>query len=99
MLKYIEGNIDFVADFVAKNMPKVKVIKPQASYLVWLDFSSVGLSHERLVDVIVNDARLAMNDGAMFGREGEQCMRMNVGTRREVLEQAMQQLYNALAKL
>lgn len=99
MLKYIEGNIDFVADYVAQNMPKVKVVKPQASYLVWLDFSEVGLSHKDLVDLIVNEAHLAMNDGAMFGREGEQCMRMNVGTRREVLAQAMQQLRDALSQV
>ena len=99
MLKYIEGNIDFVADFVAQNMPKVKFVRPQASYLMWLDFSSLGLSHDELVDVIVNKANLAMNDGAMFGREGEQCMRMNVGTRREVLAQAMRQLCDALAEV
>lgn len=99
MLKYIEGNIDFVADFVAQNMPKVKFVRPQASYLMWLDFSGLGLSHAELVDVIVNKAHLAMNDGAMFGREGEQCMRMNVGTRREVLAQAMRQLCDALAEV
>lgn len=99
MLKYIEGNIDFVADFVARNIPKVKVIKPQASYLVWLDFSATGLSHKELIDVIVNKAHLAMNDGAMFGREGELRMRMNVGTRREVLAQAMKQLSEALATI
>ena len=66
---------------------------------MWLDFSGLGLSHAELVDVIVNKAHLAMNDGAMFGREGEQCMRMNVGTRREVLAQAMRQLRDALAEV
>ena len=97
MLKYIEQNIDFVADYLAENLPAVKVVKPQASYLVWLDFSGLGLSHAELVDTIVNRAHLAMNDGAMFGCEGEQHMRMNVGTRREVLQQAMQQLCAAFA--
>jgi cystathionine beta-lyase len=98
MLKYIEQNIDFVADYLAENLPAVKVVKPQASYLVWLDFSGLGLSHAELVDIIVNKAHLAMNDGAMFGCEGEQHMRMNVGTRREVLQQAMQQLCAAFAE-
>lgn len=98
MLKYIEQNIDFVADYLVENLPAVKVVKPQASYLVWLDFSGLGLSHAELVDTIVNRAHLAMNDGAMFGCEGEQHMRMNVGTRREVLQQAMQQLCAAFAE-
>ena len=96
MLSYIEQNIDFVTDYLAKNLPAVKVVKPQASYLVWLDFSGLGMSHKELVDMIVNKAHLAMNDGAMFGKEGEQHMRMNVGTRREVLQQAMQQLRDAI---
>lgn len=95
MLKYVEGNVDFVADYISQNIPGVKLVKPQASYLVWLDFSGLGLSHQKLVDTIVNKAHLAMNDGAMFGVEGEQHMRMNVGTRREVLAQAMQQLRDA----
>jgi cystathionine beta-lyase len=55
------------------------------------------MSHKELVDMIVNKAHLAMNDGAMFGKEGEQHMRMNVGTRREVLQQAMQQLRDAIS--
>ena len=96
MLSYIEGNVDFVADYVRDNIPAVRVVKPQASYLVWLDFSRLGLSHERLVDLLVNDARLAMNDGAMFGRGGEQHMRMNVGTQRSVLAEAMARLKAAV---
>ncbi|MBR4854517.1 MAG: PatB family C-S lyase [Alistipes sp.] len=96
MLSYIEQNIDFVTDYLAENLPAIKVVKPQASYLVWLDFSCLGMSHKELVDMIVNKAHLAMNDGAMFGIEGEQHMRMNVGTRREVLQQAMQQLRDAI---
>lgn len=98
MLKYIESNIDFVADFVAENMSQVRVVKPQASYLVWLDFSQLGISHQELIDIIVNKAHLAMNDGAMFGKEGEMHMRLNVGTRREVLAQALQQLRDAFVE-
>ena len=99
MLTHIEGNIDFVDEYLKTNIPEVRVIKPQASYLVWLDFSALGLSHEKLIDMLVNDARLAMNDGAMFGIGGEQHTRLNVGTQRAVLEQAMQQLKCAIDKL
>lgn len=99
MLAHIESNIDYVDEFLRKNIPAVKAIKPEASFLVWLDFSALGLSHEALVDMVVNDARLALNDGAMFGIGGEQHMRLNVGTQRAVLEQAMQQLKCAIDKL
>ena len=99
MLAHIESNIDFVDEYLKANIPEVRAIKPQASYLVWLDFSALGLSHEKLIDMLVNDARLAMNDGAMFGIGGEQHTRLNVGTQRAILEQAMKQLKEAIDKL
>ena len=99
MLAHIEGNIDFVDEYLKANIPEVRAIKPQASYLVWLDFSALGLPHDKLIDMLVNDARLAMNDGAMFGIGGEQHTRMNVGTQRAVLEQVMKQLKQAIDKL
>lgn len=99
MLAHIESNIDFVDEYLKANIPEVCAIKPQASYLVWLDFSALGLPHEKLIDMLVNDARLAMNDGAMFGIGGEQHTRLNVGTQRAVLEQAMKQLKEAIDKL
>ena len=99
LVRYIEGNIDFVDDFIREHIPAVKVLKPEASYLVWLDFSALGLSHERLVDMIINEARLAMNDGAMFGAGGQQHMSMNVGLPRPVLRQALEQLREAIDKI
>ena len=99
MLAHIESNIDFVDEYLKANIPEVRAIKPQASYLVWLDFSALGLPHDKLIDMLVNDARLAMNDGAMFGIGGEQHTRLNVGTQRAVLEQAMKQLKEAIDKM
>lgn len=99
MLAYIESNIDFVDEYLKANIPQVKITKPQASYLVWMDFSALGLKHEQLVDMLINKAHLAMNDGAMFGKEGEQHMRLNVGTTRKVLEQAMEQLKEAINEI
>lgn len=99
MLSHIESNIDFVDEYLKAKIPEVRAIKPQASYLVWLDFSALGLEHEKLIDMLVNDAHLAMNDGAMFGIGGEQHTRLNVGTQRAVLEQAMSQLKEAIDKL
>lgn len=99
MLHYIEDNIDFVAEYCAANMPKIKPLKPQASFLVWLDCRELGLSQKDLVDLFENKAHIAMNDGAMFGNGGTGFMRMNVGTPRSVLKQALEQIKNALGRL
>ena len=99
MLTHIEGNINYVDAFLKEHIPAVRLIKPQASFLAWLDFSALGLEHSALIDMLVNDAHLAMNDGAMFGTGGEQHTRLNVGTQRAVLEQAMTQLKEAIDKL
>lgn len=95
MLKYVEENVDFVADWLEKNLPKVKALKPQASFLVWLDCRGLGLEHEQLVDLFVNGARLALNDGEMFGPGGKGFMRMNVATPRSVLLEALTRLKKA----
>lgn len=96
MLHYIEENINFVIEYCAANMPKIKPLKPEASFLVWLDCRELGLSHEALIDIFENKAHIAMNDGAMFGDGGVGFMRMNVGTPRSVLKQALEQIRNAL---
>ena len=99
MIAYIEGNIDFVEEYLKENIPTVKIMKPQASYLVWMDFTDLGLEHSALVDMLINKAHLAMNDGAMFGVQGEQHMRLNVGTTRAVLKQALDQLKEAINEI
>ena len=94
-LAYIQGNIDYVDAFLQEHTPKIKVIRPQASFLVWLDCREMGLSQEALVDFFVDKAHLALNDGTAFGQEGTGFMRLNVASSRSVLEQAMKQLAEA----
>jgi cystathionine beta-lyase len=97
MLRYVEGNIDFVIDYCAKNIPQIKPLRPQASFLVWLDCRALGLSHKELVDLFVRKAHLALNDGEMFGKGGEGFMRLNIASPRSVLLQALKQLTAAVA--
>lgn len=92
MLGYVEENIRFVEDYCQEHLPKIRVWRPQASFLVWLDCRALGLSHDELIDLFVNKAHLALNDGAMFGIGGDGFMRLNVGTPRTVLKEALQQL-------
>ena len=97
-LRYIEGNIEFVEQYCQEHIPGIKAIRPQASFLVWLDCSGLGLCNKAVNDLFINSAHLALNDGEMFGAEGRCHMRLNVGTPRCVLEQAMHQLADAVAK-
>ena len=98
MLEYVTGNIEFVIDYLKDNLPAIKAWRPQASFLVWLDCRGLGLSHKELVHLFVDEARLALNDGAMFGTGGEGFMRMNVASARSVLQMALEQLKAAVEK-
>ncbi|MBQ2877865.1 MAG: pyridoxal phosphate-dependent aminotransferase [Bacteroidaceae bacterium] len=95
MLAYVEGNIDFMHDFIKKNMPKLDIIRPQASYLVFIDARGLQMPQEELVDFFAKKAKVGMNDGAMFGQEGRGFMRMNVGCPRSVLCKALTQIKTA----
>ena len=96
MLKYIESNIIFVENYCKEFLPEIKPLRPEASFLVWLDCRGLHLNHEQLVDLFVNKAHLALNDGEMFGKGGEGFMRMNVGTPRSILKKALDQLREAI---
>ncbi len=94
VVAYIQGNIDFTGEFLQQHIPAIRMIRPQASYLVWLDCRALGLSHKELVRLFVEDAHLALNEGMTFGKEGEGFMRLNVGCPRSVLQQALECLKN-----
>lgn len=99
MLAYVEDNIRFTEDYCSRHIPGVKPLRPQASFLVWLDCSALGLGHDELVRLFTEDARLALNDGEMFGPGGEGHMRLNVGCPRSVLARALSHLRDAVANL
>lgn len=96
MLAYVEDNIRFVVDFLEKNVPTVRCVVPEASFLVWLDFTGLGLQQQQLMDLLLDKAHLALNDGAMFGSQGTGFMRLNVGTPRCVLRQALEHIAEAV---
>lgn len=96
MLKYVEANIDFVQDFCKEHIPAIKPLRPQASFLVWLNCKDLHLNHEQLNDLFINKAHLALNDGEMFGPGGQGFMRLNVATPRSILEKALKRLEHAI---
>lgn len=96
MTAYVCGNIQFVAGYLEKNIPQIKALIPQASFLVWLDCSGLQLDHKALVSLFRDQAGLALNDGATFGTQGAGFMRLNVGCPRSTLEKALRQLKEAV---
>lgn len=94
-LAYIQANIDFTDTYLREHIPAIRMIRPQASYLIFLDCRELGLAQEELVNLFVDGAHLALNDGTIFGKEGEGFMRLNVACPRSVLESALKQLKEA----
>lgn len=98
MIKYVKDNVSFVDHYLKTHIPGIKAYLPQASFLVWLDCRALNLSQSELVSLFVNEARLALNDGSMFGPGGEGYMRLNVGCPRSILEKALNNLKTALER-
>lgn len=99
MLAYVEDNVRFVEDYCREHIPGIRPLRPQASFLVWLNCRGLELSHDKLLELFIDKAHLALNDGEMFGPGGEGFMRLNVGTPRSVLRQALEQLAKAVNEL
>lgn len=99
MLRYVEENIAFATDFVSRNIPGMKVIAPQASFLLWLDFRQLHLCQKEIMALLLDKAHLALNDGTMFGEQGTGFARLNVGTPRSVLAHALESLHKAVAEV
>ena len=99
MLEYVEANIDFVDNFLKTRIPQIKALRPQASFLIWLNCRALNLDHDALVRLFVDGARLALNDGEMFGQEGRGFMRMNIASPRAVLQDALERLEKAVKAL
>lgn len=99
MLAYVENNVRFVEDYCRERISGVRPLRPQASFLVWLNCRGLGLNHDKLLELFIDKAHLALNDGEMFGPGGEGFMRLNVGTPRSVLRQALEQLAEAVNEL
>lgn len=100
LLAYLRGNVDYVRGFIAANIPAVKTLRQEGTYLMWLDFRGLGFgSHKELMDWLAFEAGLGLNSGADFGCGGVMHARMNVATNRATLARAMSQLKSACDRL
>ena len=96
MIEYVEGNILLVEHFLGEHIPQIVPIRPEASFLVWLDCRGLNMPHSEVVSLFTDGAKLALNEGAMFGEQGQCFMRLNVGTTRANLLSALESLKSAV---
>jgi cystathionine beta-lyase len=100
LLTYLQGNLDAMDAFIKAQMPQVSMVMPQASFLAWVDFSRLHLTHDELINLVEQRAGLAFNDGEMFGvAQGRGFMRVNVAMPRALLLEALQKLADAVNSL
>ncbi len=89
---YLVENIAYVRTFLQTRLPMIKMIEPQGTYLIWLDFSALHLSEQQLEQLIIHDAGLWLDGGTMFGEEGLGFQRINIASPRAIIAAAMTQL-------
>ena len=92
LLDYVQGNVDYVTEFLKSNLPKVRFHKPQATYMMWLDFNAYGMSEDALWQKMTQEAQLGFNRGKEFGKEGEGFFRVNLACPRATVAEAMRRL-------
>lgn len=89
LLNYIEGNITYVYNYIEKNIPKIKVHKPEATYLMWLDFNNFNLPEEQINELLIKEAKIGLDSSKPYDKNAKNFFRMNVACSRKVLEEAM----------
>ena len=99
LLSYLNENLKFLMKYFKERIPKIKVIRPEGTYLVWLDCRQLGLSTKDLNNFILKKARVALDDGYWFGAEGKGFMRINIACPRSFLEEGLKRIEKAVNSL
>lgn len=89
---YLVGNINYVDIFLKEELPKIKLIYPEGTYLLWLDFNGLNMSDEQIEELMIKRAKLWLDNGKMFGEAGKGFQRLNIALPRKNLEYALKQL-------
>jgi len=96
--RYLTVNRDFIVDYADQNLPGIRVTKPDATYLIWLDCSELNLKQSPF-EFFLKEAKVALSDGGKFGTGNEQFVRLNFGTSRRLAEQGLNRIRKALEKI
>ena len=98
LLEYLQGNLVYLREFFREKLPQIRLVEPEGTYLVWLDFSGVSDNHKELEKILTDRAKLWLDPGIIFGRETNLFERINIACPRAILEEAMRRLEEAVGK-
>jgi len=96
LLSYLQGNLEFLMQYLKERIPKIKAIKPEGTYLVWLDCRELGLNPMSLRAFMKEKARVGLDDGFLFGSSGGGFQRINIACPRSILEEALERIEKAV---
>jgi cystathionine beta-lyase len=97
LLDYLQENIDFIEEFFENNIPKIKFVKPEGTYLLWLDMRELG-DEDTVKDILINEAGVGLEEGSIFGEAGRGFFRMNIATTKEIIKKALLNIEKAFNK-
>ena len=99
LLVYLEDNADYIVSYVEQHLPGVKIVKPEGTYLAWLDFRDIFSQADKLSNFLTKEAKVGLNDGLSFGCQGEGFARLNFGCPRSIIQEALQRIERAIKNL
>lgn len=96
LIDYLEGNLQFLKKYIAKNIPEIEVVEPEGTYVVWLDCRKLGMDAKSLEDFMLTKAKLWLDEGYIFGKQGEGFERINIACPRDILKEGLFRLERAI---
>lgn len=96
LIAYIEQTKDYFIDYIEKHIPQLKVVNPEGTYLLWVDCSELGMNSQELKDFFINECKLALNHGQIFGEEGDSFQRFNIACSRTLVQEALDRMNQAI---
>jgi len=98
LLAYLKTNVQLVKSYLAENLPSVRMVEPEGTYLLWLDFSALNLKDSELHRILVDEGEIALNKGTTFGEKGTKYMRLNIGSPQAIILEGLERIVAALKR-
>jgi cystathionine beta-lyase len=98
LMDYVRGNLEYMKKVFSESLPKIRVVEPEGTYLVWADFRGFGLDYMELLRVFIEEAKVAPGQGNIYGPEGEGFMRFNLACPRQTLQEGIERIIKAFSK-